>query len=151
MDKAKVIDPKIIKVRNTVYNVIRSFVESSTKDKYEWNTCIKMPPEWGDEYLDIIICEKTGKWRLKIVVGKSDGGISASLFRVRPPYTLAMTIDNDKEKKTIDIDSELIELDKPDTLPSAILLVPEDREKVKYPRPISLAEVISKLQFYGVL
>jgi len=78
---------KQIEVDKRVYNIIRSFVESSEKEKYEWNQ--------GIDYGDHIIFEKSGKWTLTIfkevetkdpnsaefmAILEADGGVIAGIM-----------------------------------------------------------------------
>jgi len=56
----KVIFPTIIRVEPKVYNVLRSFLYSSTKDKYSWNIGVVLPNSHVVEFV------KQGKWILNI-------------------------------------------------------------------------------------
>jgi hypothetical protein len=58
----RVVDATPLKVSRELYNTIRSFVESSTKDTYPHNT--------GVHHGDVVIFEKKGKWRLIVKVNE---------------------------------------------------------------------------------
>lgn len=60
---------KTIKVPKKIYNTIRSFVESSPREEYDWNV--------GYDIGDKVVFEKQGKWILEVkkeVMVKEGGG-----------------------------------------------------------------------------
>jgi len=63
--------PNRIQVSKDVYNIIRSFVESSPKPEYEWNTGIDMG--------NYVMFVKQGKWILKVWKEVRKGDVVAEL------------------------------------------------------------------------
>jgi len=55
----KVIDANVVNVKKNIYRVIRSFVDSSTKDSYHWNTGVRVG--------DVVTFTKMNKWTLRII------------------------------------------------------------------------------------
>jgi hypothetical protein len=56
----KIVYPTVIRVEPEVYNTLRSFLDSSLKDEYPWNTGIVLPGT------HTVLFTKKGKWILNI-------------------------------------------------------------------------------------
>ena len=114
-----------VKVKNSIYNTLRSFVESSESEEYHWNKGCRI----GNE----IVFTKYKHWVLVIKENE------VTLFTphreecvlVFHPLTNEMLID-EKVKWKFD-DGEL-------------LIVP--KTEVPFARPISIYEVLEKLEHY---
>jgi hypothetical protein len=56
----KVVFPNIVRVEPKIYNTLRSFLDSSLKDEYPWNTGIILPNTHVATFV------KKGKWTLNV-------------------------------------------------------------------------------------
>jgi hypothetical protein len=56
----KIISPNIVRVEPKYYSTLRSFLESSLKDEYQWNTGVLLPGTHNALFI------KRGKWILNI-------------------------------------------------------------------------------------
>ena len=56
--QTKVEKVRVIKLRNGEYNLLRSFVESSLKEEYEWRTALEYSGEW--------VWRKEKRWELEV-------------------------------------------------------------------------------------
>jgi len=129
---------KILEVRKKTYNIIRSFVESSSKLEYEWNTGIKINNK--------VVFTKTGKWRLIIdlehnVVILEDYNTRDTVLELNA-VTRKLTIYNliDKPLEEFDL-LELLNTEKK----HEIAVINRD---VMFARPILLSEILDKLFEY---
>jgi len=147
-DRPLVYKASVHKLKAWEYNAIRSFVESSTNPKYEWNQCIEMPEELSPQDSIMVECEKPGEWRLTVF--KPKGGSKNKMLLASLSGNFPVTVlEADILPSGIDqviVGDYTFEPAK-QNVTKAILFIPEDR--VPHARPISLAEVISKLEFYS--
>jgi hypothetical protein len=56
----KIVFPNIVRVEPKIYNVLRSFLESSLKNEYQWNTGVLLPSTHTALFV------KRGKWILNV-------------------------------------------------------------------------------------
>jgi hypothetical protein len=61
----RIVPAKVVQVDKRIYNAIRSFVESSPKPEYEWNTGIKLGSQ--------IVYRKEKKWILTVYLEPTPG------------------------------------------------------------------------------
>jgi hypothetical protein len=123
-----VVKPRCLYIDKEIYNILRSFVESSTKPIYPHNIGIVRD--------NVIVFEKRGKWRLAIEVQRRVAVLTAR--RVRVEFTIEPTCYrvafndqqfcvNTKEAKGYDI-------------------LPND--EIPYARPINMSNIIDKFLVY---
>ena len=128
--KKPVRDIKMIKVSKHTYNVIRSFINSSSKDIYPWNTGVKVNNR--------VVFMKPGKWNLIIYLGSHDGEkIIAELVSRGDVLQLSF--------KKLWIDSYDFDITDLMTLISTAI-IPNDY--VPYAEPVLLIDVVEKLREY---
>ncbi len=131
--KKPVEEIEVIELPPKAYNVIRSFVESSEKEEYEWNKGIKLGKE--------IIFEKRGKWRLVVREYTLDE------IRSLPSNTTVCVIDLENVLR-VSIDKELsirVTIDKYEfTLDNKVAFT----GNVLFARPILLSEIMRKISEY---
>jgi len=132
MSQIQVIKPEVLRVEKETYNIIRSFVESSTKAQYSWNVGILRG--------NVAIFEKPGKWELvvEIIPNRPE---KRAMLTARHTF---IKVDIEPGFKIIGLEHELWVRDindakKFDIIPS---------EDVPYARPISLAELLNKIMMY---
>jgi len=149
-DRPLVYKATLHKLKVWEYNAIRSFVESSTKPVYEWNQCIEMPDELSPQGYVVIECEKPNEWRLTIFKPRGESKNKMLLATLSENF-FATVLEADILPSGIDkviVGDYTFEPAK-QNVTKAILFIPEDR--VPHARPITLSEVISKLEFYRAL
>jgi hypothetical protein len=61
----RIVPAKVVEVKKEIYNAIRSFVESSPKPEYEWNTGVKLGSQ--------IVYRKEKKWILTVYLEPTPG------------------------------------------------------------------------------
>jgi len=129
----RVVKPEVLRVDKETYNVIRSFVESSTKIQYPWNVGILRG--------DVAIFEKPGKWELtvEIIPGRPEKRatlIARNVFikvDIEPGFKVTGLAERELWVRDIN------DAKKFDIVPA---------EDVLYARPISLAEFLNKIMMY---
>jgi len=62
--RKRVVEPRIIEVTRKTYRILRSFVESSSKNKYIWNLGRKVAE-------NKVVFEKEGKWILEVLIDEA--------------------------------------------------------------------------------
>ena len=133
VDEPRIVKPKSLKVDKKTYNVIRSFVESSTKTQYPWNIGILRN--------NIAVFEKAGKWTLIVEMIQNRPEKRATLTA----RNVFIEIDIEPGFKIIGLtEHELWIRDTNDA--KKFDIVPA--EDVLYARPISLTELLNKIMIY---
>jgi len=127
----KIVKPNLIKIPARAYRAVRSFVESSLKDEYSWNV--------GVLHGNVATFTKHGKWTLRTF---TEGGLSVRALHL-PDGSLIVKY-NTRALTVIASNEIVIDCDKPDL--HTYFLVPS--EEVPFARPISVAELIDKLNKY---
>jgi hypothetical protein len=122
----KVVYPNVIRVEPKVYNVLRSFLDSSLKDEYPWNTGIILPGT------HTVLFTKTGKWTLNI------NHSSAVLFSKDKQVLMV-----EKGRVTLTIKQNTYQ-DVED--PNITYVLPDP--PVPYYTPLSLRQILDKLEVY---
>jgi hypothetical protein len=141
----RIIDPELVKVSKRLYNVIRSFVESSISDKYPHNVGVHYRYDYDLFRGDIVVFEKLRKWKLTIsgnTVELRSGVVSVEakiesngiILKIQD-YGYISTIEIPESDQL-----KLIELLK------GKVIVPEDY--VPYFVPIPLESLLHKLTLY---
>jgi hypothetical protein len=151
--KKPIEEAKVIELRADVYKTLRSFVESSSKEEYEWNKGVKVSKE--------VIFTKKRKWKLIITqydkeeVIKLPEGVSVAVYRLmdkEDKEVLREIIDKNLSRQLI-IDNKYYFIAKD----------PEDYDydeyankvaftsKVLFARPIFLGEIIKRLREFGFI
>jgi len=128
--KKRVIEPKLIEISRKTYRVIRSFVESSSKNGYEWNIGLQINQ-------NSVLFTKHGKWNLLIY---QDDSVHIELCGTKLSEVV-LEVNNKKLK----IEGYEFNIDDLETLMS-IAFVSALRQP--FDRPISLYEIVSKLREY---
>ena len=123
----KVVEAKIIELPKSIYNTLRSFVESSLKEKYPWNVGVRLE--------NIVKFIKSGKWQLEINVENNN---VALLDRQGRPIVIY-----ERPKLTVYFNDF-------DINNYTDLLVTHFYADVPYAEPIQLAEIYSRLVYYIV-
>ena len=123
----KVVYPTVIRVESKVYNVLRSFLDSSLKDEYPWNTGIVLPGT------HTVLFTKKGKWILNI------NHSSAVLFSKDDKQVLMI----EKGRATLTIKQNTYQdIENPDIT----YILPDP--PVPYCVPLSLRQILDKLEIY---
>ncbi len=126
-----------ISVTKQVYNTLRSFVESSNKETYEWNIGV-----WISR--DTVLFEKRPKWKLYIY---SDGNFKLYSWKDNLIMDMAKKVENDRLMVYINIYGN-------NTLSFDVYNENELRTKaiitnMPFAGPIRLIEIINKLCEYA--
>ena len=130
----KVAEMNILKISPKCYNVIRSFVESSNKDKYTWNTGIivanKTPPS--------IQFIKMHKWVLVI----DPDGIKLLRYDYMTGADAAVLYIPSRDTNIIDVCGHQVSIDAISQLSTVIT------SEARFAREIYLYEVVRKISEY---
>jgi len=150
--QVRVIDAKIVKVSPKLYRTLLSFVNSSLKAEYIWNTGVHLwERESPHELHEQVIFEKPHKWILRVVyyterTPEGDRGVQYALLET-PDASPCIKSDGvrvevmDKEASfTIDCYKEPVELQRTFILPSRPL---------PFAGPLPLARVIDRIAVYS--
>jgi hypothetical protein len=130
----KVVDAKVIRVSTALYRATRSFLESSLKDKYLWNT--------GIHLLDKVIFEKTGKWRL--VISSAENKMEALL---EAPNSSCIKYYDSSVVEVIDAVSFLrIDAREAPLELERTFLAPD--KDMPFAGPIRVADIVAKMELY---
>ncbi len=130
--KRPVKKPTIVEVDSEIYRTIQSFVESSRKSIYPWNTGIETPS-------GVVIFEKIGNW--KLVVGKN----VAILYTGKRRYAIILTY-YDFGKYEINVSGTTFRSTDRDFDVRTIYIRPN--KELPFWRHISLDEVMSAIWDY---
>jgi len=130
--KKPTVQAKFIEVPKYVYNTIRSFIESSSKSGYPWNTGVMLNGK--------IIFQKYGKWKL-VVHLKPEQSCIVTLFSGTIPI-LCLALDESKPRLKLNIYTETIQFE---SIGTYYVI---SRERVPFEVPIPLTEVLEKLKEY---
>jgi len=123
--KKQVKEALVLKVEKSTYNIIRSFVESSAKQEYVWNTGIKV----GDKTVFI----KPGKWVLEVYADRV--------------VLVGRNIEMEIDQKQLRIGNLVFDLQKlkENAIEAMSTFIVAD---VPFSRPISLNEILEKVREY---
>ena len=135
--KKPVEEVKVIELPPKAYNVIRSFVESSSKEVYEWNRGYRL----GKEIMFI----KKGKWRIIIneVTEEELSKLSENMRMVAVDLSNVIKIEIDRNKNHYIVINGSKEYTKEDRYRIAFI-----SSLVVYARPILLNEILEKISEY---
>jgi len=125
--KKKVVEARIHSVPRSVYRVLRSFVESSSKEIYYWNTGIIV----GEN----VIFEKRNKW--KLVINSREKSI---VLENRTALILILRKENDQWKVMIEGVPEVFPVE------TNVLRANYVVSDVPFARGIALNEIIEKIE-----
>jgi hypothetical protein len=123
----KIVFPNIVRVEPKIYNVLRSFLESSTKDEYSWNVGIVLPNSHVVEFV------KQDKWILNINHG--------SIILQDSKYNQVLLIEGGRSTLTIkpgvyeDVEN-----------PDITYILPDP--PVPYYIPLNLRDIMEKVEIY---
>jgi len=139
-EKNMIVDAKKIYVCKKTYNTVRSFFNSSEKDKYYWNTGVKLDP-------DRIDFTKNNKWRLCIYFSPVYKIIDQA-WLYNYDYTAAVVLSFDNIVIVTDFDphAKTFAINRDDPLLISYYILPS--EAGKYESPINLMEVYVKMLRY---
>jgi len=131
--KKEVEEVKVFKVSKKVYNIIRSFLESSSKPNYSWNRGYKLD--------NTIYFVKPGKWTLTVWV---DSEVEKEAPNVHPAVVdisdvVTITADGLLMIRGVD---KVFDLEKDDLRAYAVTA------DVPYAYPITLDNVVAKIREY---
>jgi len=149
MLKPRVFKASVYRLKNYEYNIVRSFVESSTKETYPWNQCVEMPPELSPEDYNIVECEKTGKWRLMVMKPKGNHPKRLMLISLKKPESMVVQAEYYTMVTRIRVGSYDFNIATLDVPLTAVIFAPEEPDKVPYWKPFTLADVLAKVEFYA--
>jgi hypothetical protein len=146
----KVVDASIVKVSAPLYRALKSFLYSSLKTKYAWNTGVHIYKKLGEwSWEDTVTFRKTGKWTLRYVESVEQNPPSESRSEqyivLETPRALikynGVCVSVVDPVATIAIDA----FKNPTELERTFLAPDKD---LPFSEPISLAEVIEKMELY---
>jgi len=124
----RVVRAQVYEVEGVYYNALRSFIESSTRDEYIWNTGVIVGK--------VTLFKKPGKWTLEVY---PDEG--AVVLRGRRGIVLSVEVDLPLVRvKACDMLFEVTDL--------AELLPIYFTSNVPYAVPVSLYDVVTKVLRY---
>ena len=134
--KKEIVNSQLINVPKHLYNTLRSFVESSSKKDYPWNTGVRLN--------DSVIFEKTGKWRLTIYTDleRSGGTIAVLTSRNNTVFVVSELRDG---RRVIELPAINVQVNLANDVELRRTMLIAD---VPFAVPISLAEVVNKLYEY---
>ena len=145
---------RVIRISKAQYNMLRSFVESSLKDEYEWRTGYEFPGEW--------VWRKPSKWEL--IAYKKVTPVEAKELPVRGIYKVVSKIEPVAVLRSLRTSAEIwFVLIKPNmigelgvfyddtvklvfTRRAPVMFVPA--EPVPFSHPITVYEVFETLDYY---
>jgi len=130
--KKRIVEARIHSVPRTVYRVFRSFVESSPKEIYYWNTGVLV----GNE----VVFEKRGKWKLVISLKEK----SVALEK-RQRTALIIRRENGQWRMSIEGIPEVFPVE------TNVLYTNYIVSDVPFARPIAFSEIIEKIEEFVVL
>jgi len=146
----RVVKPLIVSVDRMCYNVVRSFVESSTRLIYPWNYGIAIAE-------NVVVFRKQGKWELTVEETQGDwiyrrelrlaGKHGVVITMEVTSHTTTVVVCNKVEFSPIDkfvfVEGKEVDMPRPIILDTVCI----DAD-VPYSRPISLSEITRKLYYY---
>ena len=125
----KVVYPTVIRVESKIYNVLRSFLESSLKDEYQWNTGVLLPSTHTALFI------KRGKWILNVN--------HSSIILFSKNYEQVLLVEKGRATLTIKIKPSVYEdIENPDIT----YILPDP--PVPYYIPLCLRDVMEKVEIY---
>jgi hypothetical protein len=128
----KIVYPTVIKVEPRIYSTIRSFLDSSLKGEYPWNTGIVLPGTHTVLFTKKVFTKK-GKWILNINHG--------SIILQDSKYNQALLIE--KGRSTLTIKPGVYEdVENPDIT----YILPDP--PVPYYIPLNLRDIMEKVEIY---
>jgi hypothetical protein len=149
---SKVVDANTVKVSAQLYRVVKSFLNSSLKTIYLWNTGVHQYRRFGEwSWEDVVTFRKAGKWTLKYIdkveqnppsEAKSENYVVLETPNLRSHIKfdgVRVEVVDPVVAFTIDAHKNPVELER-------TLLVP-DRD-LPFAEPLSLAEVVEKMALY---
>jgi hypothetical protein len=141
----KIISPNIVRVEPKYYSTLRSFLESSLKDEYQWNTGVLLPGTHNALFV------KRGKWVLNI------NHKSAVLFDKNykqvllvEPYRYVLetkynTYEEIRDRIVLTLtDGSYMDIDPKDLTLTYVISEPP----VPFYVPLSLQDVVDKVKIY---
>jgi hypothetical protein len=154
---------QVIAVPKRVYNVVKSIVDSSTKQTYEWNKpiVVDMKTVKFVKYKTLQNSIEVKAWEIVVqpmVIQKEETELNATLISVRDGTGMLVadlvirtefTAYEPRKSYTLTITSkpDNIEIDA-DSAHEFEFYAVKPSEETPYARPISLAALINKLMFY---
>jgi len=147
--KKEVREAKVVEVPSAIYRAIRSFVESSGKQKYAWNT--------GINYGDSVKFIKSEKWELEISLNaeirEDSYDCPIRLKSLNPPgdcFHICFRKERDPVYNTPTISMyilpEYVKFESIDDLELHRYVV--YNENVPFARPITLHEIVQKINTF---
>jgi hypothetical protein len=147
----KVVDANVVTISAPLYRALKSFVYSSLKATYVWNTGVHLHRKFGEwSWEDVVAFRKTGKWTLRYVErveqnppsepAKSEQYMVLETPRAFIKYNgVCVNVVDPVATITIDAFKNPVELER-------TFLAPD--KDLPFSGPLSLVEVIEKMELY---